>query len=91
MQNLALEGDIRDTRQLHGTLSGDANDTRILTEAALERLDPRLVSPGLLALVGENAPSRVILCAEERVTSRAPMSRLRPDTLSVMRLVPRND
>ena len=35
----------------------------ILAKEALERLEPRLVSPGLLALVGESAPTRAILCA----------------------------
>jgi NAD(P)-dependent dehydrogenase (short-subunit alcohol dehydrogenase family) len=64
MQTLALEGEkygIRvnclaptaATQMTHGILSTDA----------LGRLDPRLVSPGLLALVSENAPTRAILCA----------------------------
>ena len=64
MQTLAIEGEkygIRvnclaptaATQMTHGVLSGDS----------LERLDPALVSPGLLALVGEDAPTRVILCA----------------------------
>jgi len=64
MQTLALEGEkygIRvnglaptaATRMTEGVLSGDS----------LGRLDPALVSPGLLALVGEGAPTRAILCA----------------------------
>lgn len=64
MQTLALEGEkygIRvnclaptaATQMTDGVLSGDS----------LDRLDPALVSPGLLALVGDDAPSRVILCA----------------------------
>lgn len=35
----------------------------ILSEEVLKALDPALVSPGLLALVGEAAPTRAILCA----------------------------
>jgi NAD(P)-dependent dehydrogenase (short-subunit alcohol dehydrogenase family) len=35
----------------------------ILPNASLERLDPALVSPALLALAGEDAPTRTILCA----------------------------
>ena len=64
MQTLAIEGEkygIRvnglaptaATQMTHGVLSGDS----------LDRLDPALVSPGLLALVGDDAPTRVILCA----------------------------
>lgn len=64
LQTLALEGEkfgIRvnglaptaATQMTRGLLSGDR----------LDRLDPALVSPGLLALVGEDAPTRAILCA----------------------------
>ena len=35
----------------------------VLPDASLERLDPALVSPALLALAGEDAPTRAILCA----------------------------
>ena len=35
----------------------------VLSEASLERLDAALVSPGLLVLVAEDAPTRTILCA----------------------------
>jgi len=35
----------------------------LLSEAALELLDPALVSPALLALVGNDAPTRAIVCA----------------------------
>jgi NAD(P)-dependent dehydrogenase (short-subunit alcohol dehydrogenase family) len=64
MQTLAIEGakyDIRvnclaptaATRMTDGVLSPDS----------LARLDPALVSPGLLSLVGDDAPTRMILCA----------------------------
>lgn len=64
MQTLAIEGEkygIRvnslaptaATQMTHGVLSDDS----------LIQLDPALVSPGLLALTGEDAPSRAILCA----------------------------
>jgi NAD(P)-dependent dehydrogenase (short-subunit alcohol dehydrogenase family) len=35
----------------------------VLSEESLKSLDPALVSPGLLALVGDDAPTRAILCA----------------------------
>lgn len=64
MQTLAIEGGkygIRvnclaptaATQMTHG----------VLTETSLEYLDPSLVSPALLALVGEDAPTRAIVCA----------------------------
>ncbi|GAB1406833.1 SDR family NAD(P)-dependent oxidoreductase [Thermomonas brevis] len=64
MQTLALEGakyDIRVnclaptayTRMMEG----------ILPQAQLDALDPALVSPALLALVADDAPTRAILCA----------------------------
>ncbi len=64
MQTLAIEGEkygIRvnclaptaATQMTHGVLSDES----------LALLDPAFVSPGLLALVGEDAPSRAILCA----------------------------
>ncbi|AGH49203.1 short-chain dehydrogenase/reductase SDR [Sphingomonas sp. MM-1] len=64
MQTLAIEGEkygIRvnalaptaATQMTHGVLSDDS----------LELLDPSLVSPALLALAGEDAPTRTVLCA----------------------------
>ena len=64
MQTLAIEGEkygIRvnclaptaSTQMTHG----------VLPEASLKRLDPALVSPALLALVGADAPTRAIVCA----------------------------
>jgi hypothetical protein len=35
----------------------------VLSEEGLHLLDPALVSPGLLALAGADAPTRAILCA----------------------------
>ncbi|MEA1672415.1 SDR family NAD(P)-dependent oxidoreductase [Nitrospirillum sp. BR 11163] len=64
MQTLAIEGEkygIRvnclaptaATQMTHGVLPG----------TSLDLLDPALVSPGLLALTGDDAPTRAILCA----------------------------
>lgn len=64
MQTLAIEGEkygIRvnclaptaATRMTHG----------VLPDTSLDLLDPALVSAGLLALAGEDAPTRAILCA----------------------------
>ncbi|MFV3077454.1 SDR family NAD(P)-dependent oxidoreductase [Niveispirillum fermenti] len=64
MQTLAIEGEKHGirvnclaptaaTQMTHGVLSDDS----------LQRLDPALVSPGLLALTGDDAPTRMILCA----------------------------
>lgn len=64
MQTLGLEGDKYGIRVNCLAPSAATQMTRgVLSETALERLDPGLVSPGLLALVGENAPTRAILCA----------------------------
>lgn len=64
MQTLALEGEKYDIRVncLAPTAATQMTDG-ILTKEALARLDPFLVSPGLLALVVKDAPSRAILCA----------------------------
>ncbi|MBB5709945.1 SDR family NAD(P)-dependent oxidoreductase [Sphingomonas xinjiangensis] len=64
MQTLAIEGEkygihvnalapTAATQMTHGVLS----------DGSLTLLDPSLVSPALLALVGETAPTRAILCA----------------------------
>jgi NAD(P)-dependent dehydrogenase (short-subunit alcohol dehydrogenase family) len=64
MQTLALEGEKHNIRVncLAPTAATQMTDG-ILSKEALNRLDPRKVSPGLLALVGESAPTRAILCA----------------------------
>jgi NAD(P)-dependent dehydrogenase (short-subunit alcohol dehydrogenase family) len=64
MQTLAIEGAKHDIRVncLAPTAATQMTDG-VLSKEALEKLAPNLVSPGLLALVGEKAPTRAILCA----------------------------
>ncbi|MBC7281421.1 SDR family NAD(P)-dependent oxidoreductase [Hoeflea sp.] len=64
MQTLALEGEKYGIRVncLAPTAATQMTDG-VLTAEVLAQLSPELVSPGLLALVGEEAPTRAILCA----------------------------
>ncbi len=64
MQTLALEGEKYGIRVncLAPTAATQMTDG-LLSPDAFERLSPELVSPGLLALVGDEAPTRAILCA----------------------------
>ena len=64
MQTLALEGEKYGIRVncLAPTAATAMLDGLVPAETA-ERLAPEFVSPGLLALVGEDAPTRAILCA----------------------------
>lgn len=64
MQTLALEGEKYNIRVncLAPTAATQMTDG-VLSREALAQLDPNLVSPGVLALVSDNAPSRAILCA----------------------------
>jgi NAD(P)-dependent dehydrogenase (short-subunit alcohol dehydrogenase family) len=64
MQTLALEGEKYNVRVncLAPTAATQMTEG-VLSDASLTALDPALVSPGLLALVGEDAPTRAILCA----------------------------
>src|SRR4051812_3072756 len=64
MQTLAIEGEKYGVRVncLAPTAATQMTEG-VLSEASLDLLDPALVSPGLLALVGEDAPTRAILCA----------------------------
>ena len=64
MQTLALEGDKYGIRVncLAPTAATQMTDG-VLSPEALQRLAPELVSPGLVALVGSDAPTRAILCA----------------------------
>jgi NAD(P)-dependent dehydrogenase (short-subunit alcohol dehydrogenase family) len=64
MQTLAIEGEKHNVRVNCLAPTAATQMTHgILSEEALERLDPKLVTPGLLALVHDDAPSRAILCA----------------------------
>ena len=64
MQTLAIEGDKYGIRVNCLAPSAATQMTQgVLPEASLKTLDPALVSPALLALVGEDAPTRAIVCA----------------------------
>lgn len=64
MQTLALEGEKYGIRVNSLAPTAATQMTQgVLSNEALAHLDPKLVSPGLLALVGEDAPTRAILCA----------------------------
>ena len=64
MQTLAIEGEKYDIRVNCLAPSAATGMTEgVLPDDSLERLDPALVSPGLLALTGDDAPTRAILCA----------------------------
>ena len=64
MQTLAIEGEKYDIRVncLAPTAATQMTEG-VLSEESLRLLDPARVSPGLLALVSESAPTRTILCA----------------------------
>ncbi len=64
MQTLAIEGEKYGIRVNCLAPTATTQMTQgVLPDASLAALDPALVSPGLLALVGEDAPTRAILCA----------------------------
>jgi NAD(P)-dependent dehydrogenase (short-subunit alcohol dehydrogenase family) len=64
MQTLALEGEKYGIRvNCLAPTAATQMTNGVLSESSLKLLDPELVSPGLLALVGDDAPTRVILCA----------------------------
>jgi NAD(P)-dependent dehydrogenase (short-subunit alcohol dehydrogenase family) len=64
MQTLALEGEKYDIRVNCLAPSAATQMTHsVFPEESLQLLDPALVSPGLLKLVGGDAPTRAILCA----------------------------
>ncbi|MEG3145571.1 SDR family NAD(P)-dependent oxidoreductase [Sphingomonas sp. RT2P30] len=64
MQTLAIEGEKYDIRVNCLAPTAATQMTQgVLSEAGLHLLDPALVSPGLLALTGADAPTRAILCA----------------------------
>jgi NAD(P)-dependent dehydrogenase (short-subunit alcohol dehydrogenase family) len=64
MQTLAIEGERYGIRVncLAPTAATQMTEG-VLSPESLRLLDPARVSPGLLALVGEDAPTRTILCA----------------------------
>ncbi|SFP57837.1 SDR family NAD(P)-dependent oxidoreductase [Sphingomonas rubra] len=64
MQTLAIEGEKYGIRvNCLAPTAATAMTEGVLDEAALARLAPERVSPALLTLVGEDAPTRAILCA----------------------------
>ncbi len=64
MQTLAIEGEKYGIRVNSLAPTAATQMTHgVLSEDSLAALDPALVSPGLLALVGDAAPTRAILCA----------------------------
>ena len=72
MQTLAIEGEKYGIRVNCLAPSAATRMTKdILPEASLKRLDPALVSPALLALVRDDAPTRAIVCAGAGRVARA--------------------
>jgi NAD(P)-dependent dehydrogenase (short-subunit alcohol dehydrogenase family) len=64
MQTLAIEGDKYGIRVNCLAPTAATQMTQgVLPEASLAALDPALVSPALLALLGDDAPTRAIVCA----------------------------
>ena len=64
MQTLALEGAKRNVRvNCLAPSAATAMTQGVLPPEALARLSPERVSPGLIALVGDDAPTRMILLA----------------------------
>jgi len=64
MQTLAIEGEKYNVRvNCLAPTAATGMTEGVLSEDSLQRLDPALVSPGLLALVHDDAPTRAILCA----------------------------
>ncbi|SKB38645.1 SDR family NAD(P)-dependent oxidoreductase [Sphingopyxis flava] len=64
MQTLAIEGEKYNVRvNCLAPTAATAMTEGVLAPDALARLSPEAVSPGLLALVGDGAPTRTILCA----------------------------
>lgn len=64
MQTLALEGAKYDIKvNCLAPTAATAMTDGMLDAVAVERLSPSFVSPALLALVGDDAPTRAVLCA----------------------------
>ena len=64
MQTLAIEGEKYDVRvNCLAPTAATQMTAGVLSEASLSQLDPAWVSPALLPLVVEDAPTRAIVCA----------------------------
>jgi NAD(P)-dependent dehydrogenase (short-subunit alcohol dehydrogenase family) len=64
MQTLAIEGEKYDIRvNCLAPTAATGMTEGVLPEVSLKLLDPALVSPALLALVSDDAPTRAIVCA----------------------------
>ncbi|KQW86688.1 SDR family NAD(P)-dependent oxidoreductase [Brevundimonas sp. Root1279] len=64
MQTLAIEGEKYGVRvNCLAPTAATQMTAGVLSEASLQQLDPALVSPALLPLVSEDAPTRAIVCA----------------------------
>jgi NAD(P)-dependent dehydrogenase (short-subunit alcohol dehydrogenase family) len=64
MQTLGIEGEKYGIRvNCLAPTAATQMTSGVLPDEGLRLLDPALVSPGLLALVGDDAPTRAILCA----------------------------
>ena len=64
MQTLAIEGEKYNVRvNCLAPTAATGMTEGVLSAESLRLLDPALVSPGLLALVSDDAPTRAILCA----------------------------
>jgi NAD(P)-dependent dehydrogenase (short-subunit alcohol dehydrogenase family) len=64
MQTLAIEGEKYGIRvNCLAPTAATGMTEGVLSEEGLRLLDPSMVSPGLLALVSDDAPTRAILCA----------------------------
>jgi NAD(P)-dependent dehydrogenase (short-subunit alcohol dehydrogenase family) len=72
MQTLSIEGAKNDVRvNCLAPTAATRMTENLMPEAVLKLLQPEAVTPGLLALVAEDAPTRAILCAGAGAFERA--------------------